>query len=244
MILNEIDKLRDDITATTAALETTYSTYVRHFPLLIQRLGDLRAFADAQELRRESVKHDLNAAANVEGIEFNPTLSDCKALVVIAQPEPEPEPGLEAMEDEELDAAHEAAKLKARKEYKLLVRRCLQLCHPDKLKRFSSAQRIKLHDLFNEVREIQHSLYMNQLITFYVMIRVVRGEAHMLDASMMEPLNRELRDLKSDYNDLLHHPLCEVIVAHRNNQLHTAKQIFRAFMEKQIQDMEDKLKEA
>lgn len=240
MILNEIDKLRDDITATTAALETTYSTYVRHFPLLIQRLGDLRAFAEAQELRRDSARHDLNRQAEVECIEFNPALSDCKALVVIEQPEPEPE----AMEDEELDATHEAAKLKARKEYKLLVRRCLQLCHPDKLKRFSSAQCMKLHDLFNEVRDIQHSLYMNQLITFYVMIRVVRGEAHMLDASMMEPLNRELRDLKSDYNELLHHPLCEVIVAHRNNQLHTAKQLFRAFMEKQIQDMEDKLKEA
>lgn len=243
MILNEIDKLRDDIAATTAALETTYSTYVRHFPLLIQRLGDLRAFADAQELRRESVKHDLNDTVESIGHDADPTLilSDCKALTIITQPEPEPEP--EESEEED-DAATKSAKLKAKKEYKLLVRRCLQLCHPDKLKRFSSAQRIKLHDLFNEVRDIQHSLYMNQLITFYVMIRVVRGEAHMLDASMMEPLNRELRDLKSDYNDLLHHPLCEVIVAHRNNQLHTAKQIFRAFMEKQIQDMEDKLKEA
>lgn len=245
MILDQINELRDSIKSLTEALDFTYSNYVKYFPAEVQRISDLKVAVEMMESAKRTMVSEPNENDESK-IEHKPDvaveLSDSKELMVVAQPEL----SSDREDDETLgDDSNEESAAVRQLEFKRVFRKCLQLCHPDKCKRFDSTTRLKLYDLFHEVKELEGLYhYASQLATFYVMIRVIRGEAHLLTPEQQMPMKRELHMLEQDYNQLLHHPVCKVLYFHREGQLYTAKTHFREFLDTSIHDLESQLKGA
>lgn len=211
MLLEKTEELRELIELTTERLETIHAQYVRYFPKEIQELNELSAPRSGSEEGGDSSpspqyegRKDLQKVHNPIEIEITPPERDRQM--------------------------REVQRIASKKQYKALLKKCLQLSHPDKIVRFPTITRRKLYGLFHEAKELTKEFDPSAASAIYIRICFLRDETYRISPEVMESLNQELALLEAHLQSLARHGLYGVLVEHQRGNIDRAKALFHSFL--------------
>lgn len=228
MLIEKMENLKETIRVVTETIERTHAQYITYFPQLAKEIADLRlAIINRHNERLESDEEELERlqAASVEG-----ELSSSKELSVVDQDmEQEDQP-----EDTKRSRREE-------KDYRILVKRCLALTHPDKCMRFSSELKRKLRDAFHEAKRLASKYAPEELQALYVRICFLRNELFRIPDQLLKAVEHEIRMLEMDLNHLTRHPVFGVVVEHQNHRPVSAKNLFQLYLLSELEALRSEL---